>query len=120
MTTQEKVQHITEKVYQANPNKPKIRAYCMVRGHEQHIEEPITIADILLAIGDTGKGMWSVTEYGTFIERIGQYEDDFTDKEDIKVIYAFTNNSWNLSNDSLSYHAEHKPEVIDFIYSILS
>ncbi len=108
---------IAEKVYQANPDKPKIRMHCHVRGHEKAVAEPITLADVFLAISKSKEGRLIGMEvcYGNFLQyradEIGEIEDwhYVWDKEGARV-------KWNYLKDL----EEQSEDTIKFIWSLLT
>lgn len=69
-------------------------------GEIEIIGHPITLSHILRTI--QCKGMFSLTDMGEFLNDVG-------DKR-------FTNIFWNLEKDNLD---QQKPEVIDFLYTLL-
>lgn len=106
----DKLQKITESVYKANPDKPKIKMVCHVRGHEKSEEEPIRLADVLLAISsrgdaDTPAPVWAIDTAGEFFDQ---------STSDGSPIYLAK--YWNLLKDSLS---DQSPETLQFIYELL-
>lgn len=99
MTTQEKLSAIREACVAANSELvPDCKA---VSGK---LSRDIRFADILLAIRAIPDQKW------------GRGWARFPDDELAELVWI----KWNLLNDSLDWHAIHKPETIDFLFDVLN
>lgn len=108
-STKHKAEEIKRICIEANPMKQTENTSMLLKGVFNGIinyrDETIRLADILHALGKNIPQLMTVTTItsGALVDR------RFT-----KLLKL-----WIFSHDSLDYHTEHHPKVIDFIWSLL-